>query len=182
MFTGGGTVGGTVVMAGAGGDLITVGPSRPVRLPEASWGSRQRPAPPTTAMATRLITAMATRPTGACTVDPRTTGPSTTAMRITDRSIIAGPTGGLSTTVGPITGQRTSTGVRITGVRITGVRTGGDKGIWADTIAPGPEASPQLQLGRRAVLDRMPGAVSSIADAQVSRAHELAPREPARFA
>src|SRR5215207_2214821 len=118
MFTGGGTVGGTVVMAGvtavtagAGGDLITAGPSRPVRLPEASWGSRQRPAPPTTAMVTRLITAMATRPTGARTTDPRTTG--------------------LSTTAGPITGQRTSTGVRI-----TGVRTGGDKGIWADTIAP----------------------------------------------
>src|SRR5215218_5985312 len=113
MFTGGGTAGVTAVTAGAGGDLITVAPSRPARLPEASWGSRQRPAPPTTAMATRLIMAMATRPTGACTTDPRTTG----------LSIIAGPTGGLSTTGGPITGQRTSTGVRITGVRI-----GGDKG------------------------------------------------------
>src|SRR5215207_4915836 len=105
MFTGGGTAGVTVVMVGAGGDLITVAPSRPARLPEVFWGSRQRPAPPTTAMATR--------PTGACT----------TAVRTTDRSIIAGPTGGLSTTVGPITDQRTSTGVRI-----TGVRTGGDEG------------------------------------------------------
>src|SRR5829696_3012132 len=120
---------------------------------------------------------MATRPTHACTTGQRTTGPSTTAVRTTDRSIIAGPTGGLSTTVGHITGQRTSTGVRI-----TGVRTGGDKSIWADTIVPGPEASPELELGRRAVLDRMPGAVSGIADAQVSRAHELAPREPAHFA
>src|SRR5215213_5909417 len=82
-------------------------------------------------MATRLTTAMATRPTGACTTDPRTTGPSTTAMRITDRSIIAGPTGGLSTTGGPITGQRTSTGVRI-----TGVRTGGDEDDRADTPLP----------------------------------------------
>ena len=44
---GGATVGGIVVMvgvtagtaatAGGGADLITVGPSRPVRLPEASW-------------------------------------------------------------------------------------------------------------------------------------------------
>src|SRR5215213_8711941 len=105
MFTGGGTAGVTMVMVGAGGDLITVAPSRPARLPEASWGSRQRPAPPTTAMATR--------PTGPSTTavrttDPHTTGPSTTAVRTTDRSIIAGPTGGLSTTVGPITGQRTS--------------------------------------------------------------------------
>src|SRR5215218_6212602 len=111
MFTGGGTAGVTAVTAGAGGDLITVAPSRPARLPEASWGSRQRPAPPTTAMATRLITAMATQPTGACTTDPRTSGPSTTA--------------------GHITGQRTSTGVRI-----TDVRTGGDEGNRARTIAP----------------------------------------------
>src|SRR5215207_5404685 len=138
MFTGGGTVGGTVVMAGvtavtagAGGDLITVGPSRPVRLLEASWGSRRRPAPPTTAMVTRLTTAMATQPTHACTTGQRTTGLSTTAVRTTDRSIIAGPTGGLSTTVGHITGQRTSTGVRI-----TDVRTGGDEGNRARTIAP----------------------------------------------
>src|SRR3954465_1960130 len=93
-----GVTAGTAVTAGAGADLITVGPSRPVRLPEASWGSRRRPAPPTTAMATRLTTAMATPPTHAGTTDPRITGPSTTAVRITDRSIIAGPTGGLSTT------------------------------------------------------------------------------------
>src|SRR5215211_1523880 len=39
------------------------------------WGSRQRPAPPTTAMVTRFTTAMATRPTHACTTGQRTTGP-----------------------------------------------------------------------------------------------------------
>src|SRR5215210_4237852 len=45
MFTGGGTAGVTVVMVGAGGDLITVAPSRPARLPEASGarGSGQHP-------------------------------------------------------------------------------------------------------------------------------------------
>src|SRR5215211_3825797 len=115
-------------------------------------------------MATRLTTAMATQPTGACTTDPRTT----------DRSIIAGPTGGLSTTAVHITGQRTSTGVRI-----TGVRTGGDKGIWADTIAPGPEAS--LGLGRGTVLDGRASAVSSIAGAQVGRAMSLLPVNPPLF-
>src|SRR5215213_6360847 len=101
MFTGGGTAGVTVVMVGAGGDLITVAPSRPARLPEASWGSRQRPAPPTTAMATRPTGACTTDPhttgpstTAVRTTDPHTTGPSTTAVRTTDRSIIAGPTGG----------------------------------------------------------------------------------------
>src|SRR5215210_1490742 len=120
-----GVTAGTAVTAGAGADLITVGPSLPVRLPEASWGSRQRPAPPTTAIATRLITAT-TRPTDPCT----------TGQRTTDRSIIAARTTGPSTTAVP-------TG----GLPITGVRIGGDENDRADTSAPpGTEAPPELEL------------------------------------
>src|SRR3954447_15114834 len=108
-----GVTAGTAVTAGAGADLITVGPSLPVRLPEASWGSRQRPALPTTAMATRLITAT-TRPTRACTTGQRTTDRRIIAARTTGPSIIAVPTGGLPT---------------------TGVRIGGDEDKRAETVA-----------------------------------------------
>jgi hypothetical protein len=49
----------------------------------------------------------------------------------------------------------------------------------ADTTTLKAEAS--LGLGRGTVLDGMASAVSSIADARVGRAHELAPGEPAAF-
>src|SRR4051812_33450224 len=149
-----GVTAGTAVTAGAGVDLSTVGPSLRVRLPEASWGSRQRPAPPTTAMATRLITATP-RPTGGCTTGQRTTDRPIIAARTTGPSTTAAPTGGLSTTAEHITGQRTSTDVRT-----TGVRTGGDEDKRAGTIAAGTEAPPELELGRGTVLDGMAGAVS----------------------
>jgi hypothetical protein len=93
------------------------------------------------------------QPTCACT-----TGPSTTAVRTTDRSIIVVRTGGLP---------------------ITGVRIGGDEDDRAETTTLKAEAS--LGLGRGTVLDGRARAVSSIADAQVGRTHELAPGEPAAF-
>jgi hypothetical protein len=93
------------------------------------------------------------QPTRACT-----TGPSTTAVRTTDRSIIVVRTGGLP---------------------ITGVRIGGDEDDRAETTTLKAEAS--LGLGRGTVLDGRARAVSSIADAQVGRTHELAPGEPAAF-
>ena len=120
-----------------------------------TWGSLGRPAPPTTAMATRLITAT-TQPTDPCMTGQRTTDRPIIVARTPGPSIIAAPTGGLSTTAEHITGQRTSTDVRT-----TGVRTGGDEDKRADTIAPGPEASPELELGSRAALATAAGLLRS---------------------